>query len=444
MRRSKPFQPIFLAAAIAPAAMAAILSTGCGEAGATTQPSGQASARGQADAPREAVSVQTAQVAYVQTPVVVDAVGTLYGDEESTVAAKVGGRVVEIRADLGDRLPDAAVLAQIDTTDFQLAVDTKAMALREALAKVGLTELPVDKFDPAGIATVRRADVQAQNAKARLDRSTQLFKQTPPLISPQEFADIQTQYAVAQRDYDVAILEAQTSLATARSRATELASAQRALADATVRAPGKADAAGPAPRWAVAQRSVALGELVQPGSAMYRLVADDVVKLRANVPERFVAQVRQGQDARVRIEGNEKPFAGNVTRVSPVVDVQSRTFGIEVTLTNADHQLPPGGFARVAVTVGQRENVPAVPVAALYSFAGASRVFAVVDGKAKAFPVRRILERRDNDQTLLLDADLAGTQQIIVTNVNKLAEGAPVTVSAATQPSTRASARSAR
>ncbi|MFT3784877.1 MAG: efflux RND transporter periplasmic adaptor subunit [Tepidisphaeraceae bacterium] len=437
MRRSKPFRSIFLAAIVAPVAALAFLAAGCDQSGAATQPTGQGAGRGQAEASRDPVPVQLAQVAYVQLPQLVDAVGTLYGDEESTVAAKVGGRVVEIHADLGDRLPDGAVLAQIDTTDFQLAIDTKAMALREALAKIGLTELPADNFDPAGIATVQRANVQAQNAKARLDRSTQLFKQNPPLISPQEYADIETQYAVAQRDYDVAVLEAQTSLATARSRAAELASAKQALADATVRAPGKVVGDASAPRWAVAQRSVALGELVQPGSAMYRLVADDVVKLRANVPERFVSQLKQGQDASVRIEGNAHPFAGKVTRVSPVVDVQSRTFGIEVTLPNADHQLPPGGFARVAVTVGQRENVPAVPASALYSFAGASRVFAVVEGKAKAFPVRRILERRDNDQTLLIDADLGTTRQIIISNVNKLADGVPVNIEAATQPSTR-------
>src|SRR3954471_19559803 len=59
-----------------------------------------------------AVTVAPAIVASVQRTV--DITGTLFGDEEATVSAKVPGRIVSILGDVGDRAAAAQPLAQID------------------------------------------------------------------------------------------------------------------------------------------------------------------------------------------------------------------------------------------------------------------------------------------------------------------------------------------
>src|SRR5437773_259218 len=85
-----------------------------------------------------------------------DVVGTLFGDEETTVSAKVPGRVVEVAHDVGDRVASGETLAQIERTDYELAVAQKRMAVSAALAKLGLTELPPSDFDLAAVPTVER------------------------------------------------------------------------------------------------------------------------------------------------------------------------------------------------------------------------------------------------------------------------------------------------
>src|SRR5690606_6413584 len=146
-------------------------------------------------------------------PRTVSVVGTLYGDEETTISAKVPGRVRQILADVGDRVSPGEALAEIDPVDYELVIDQKEMSVRQALARLGLKELPDGDFDGSTIATVERARFQAANARAKLNRAKQLFEQQPPLISEQDFADLQTANEVAQRDYEVALLEAQALLA---------------------------------------------------------------------------------------------------------------------------------------------------------------------------------------------------------------------------------------
>ena len=271
--------------------------------------------------------------------------GQLYGDEQATISAKVPGRVRDVLADVGDRISDGAVLARIDPTDYELVVAQKELALAETLAKLGLDELPPAKFDVNSVATVQRAGHEAQNAKAKLDRAKQLHEETPPLISDQEFADIQTAQEVAGSDLSVAVLEAKSTLSQARSRSSELDAARQRLADTEVRAPGTAPAAAPAtmpaadasaatraattdpaqasvlPRFAVTERLISPGEYVREGDPLYRVVADNPIKFRAGVSERFVPDVKTGQSVKLRVEGFDRTFAGIVSRVNPAIDL---------------------------------------------------------------------------------------------------------------------------
>src|SRR4051812_39383441 len=64
------------------------------------------------------VSLVPSRVEPVQRSVSV--VGTLFGDEETVISAKVPGRIVQIMKDLGDRAAAGDMLAQIDKIDYDL------------------------------------------------------------------------------------------------------------------------------------------------------------------------------------------------------------------------------------------------------------------------------------------------------------------------------------
>jgi multidrug efflux pump subunit AcrA (membrane-fusion protein) len=384
---------------------------------------------------REAVAVMLAPVSFQGLERTVEVVGTLWGDEQTTISAKVPGRIQTIHVDVGDRVDPRQPLAQIDPTDYELTVSQREMALREALAKLGLSELPRDgEFDVSTVATVERAKFQAANAKAKLERARQLFQRQPPLISEQDYADLETAYEVAERDYDVAQLEAKSQLAVVRTRQSELEAAQQRLADTTVRAPARRTSHSAIPsttatsddlHYAVTQRRVSTGEYVREGDAMFALVVDDPIRFRAAVPERHLAQLQLGQRVDVRVESYEQSFPGEVRRINPAIDPKSRAFEIEVNVPNPQRLLRSGAFARGTVVTGADPNVPFVPQAAVVSFAGVDRVFTVRDGKAVEHVVR-VGPRRD-DHVAIIEG-LKNEQAVIVAGQQRLANDDPVVV----------------
>jgi RND family efflux transporter MFP subunit len=383
---------------------------------------------------QEATEITLTPVIRTDWPRTVDVVGTVFGDDEATIASKVGGRVLSVKADLGDRVAGGAVLAEIDPVDYRLEVVRRRAALTEALSKLGLTELPGDNFDVTKVSTVERAHYQAENAKARFERAKKLFEQKPPLISEQDYADLQTAYDVALRDADVAKLDAQSSLAAAESRKSELDLAQQAVNDAVIKAPPvQGDRT-----YAVAQRSIAVGEYVSVGTAAYRLVLDNVVKFRASLPERVVSDLQVGQKVTLQMIGHNQPAIGIVARISPSIDVATRTFQIEATFDNTDGRLRPGAFLRGIVDVGLDKNLAMVPKEAVVTFAGISKVFSVMDGKAVEYAVN---VRGSQGNNVVLTEPIAGVEAIVTTGGGRLAGGAPVKVTgnasgpASTQPS---------
>jgi multidrug efflux pump subunit AcrA (membrane-fusion protein) len=376
----------------------------------------------------------------------IDVIGTLYGDEEATVSAKVAGRVVAIHHDIGDRVARGAPLAQLDTTDYALAKSQKEAALGQSLAKLGLTELPDQCFDPESVPTVQRAKLEAANAESKYTRGKQLHDQNPPRLSDQEFADLQTAWEVARSNYNLEVLTARSTLAEARTRAAELAQAEQMLADATIRAPGAVAASSTSSpttgaaavpltptEFVVAQRSASLGEYVREGSAMFRLIDDDPLKLRAAVPERFLAEVSAGQSVRVTVEAYRDAFAGKVTRINPQVDPASRNFTVEIVVPNEKNLLRAGGFARAQIQTRTDGNVLFVPVSSVVSFAGVNRVYLVEDDKA----VERPVELGDRAGELVeVRAGLKPGDRVVIAGAGKLAGGTPVQATAATQPTT--------
>src|SRR5439155_18915684 len=186
----------------------------------------------------------------------------------------------------------------------------KESALQESLAKLGLKEVPGADFDPTKLPAVTKAKLQVDNAKSKMKRGKQLHDQTPPLISDQDYADLVNAWDIAKSAYDAEVLVARGLASEAKTRAADLAIANQALSDTTVRAPritypaGISSSGQPMPddsprsadihaskknrSYVVVGRMASVAELEKAVTPMFRLVDDDPVKLRANVPERYV------------------------------------------------------------------------------------------------------------------------------------------------------------
>jgi RND family efflux transporter MFP subunit len=329
----------------------------------------------------------------------VEAVGSLFADQDAVISAKVSGRLLAVTGDVGDRFPADTVLAQIDPVDYRMAVQQREFALKQTLAELGLSALPGSDFDPQTVPTVARARFEVDNALARLERVRKLFEVPQPLIPEQEFTDRKTEYEVARRNLEVAELAARSLLAQARTRDAERAAAEQRLMDATIRtppavpgSPGEASA-----EYAIAERRVTVGEYVREGDPLFRIVRDSTIRFRASVAERFSSELQLDQQVRLHVEGRPREFVGRVARISPAIDPVTRTFQIEADFVNADRQLRPGAFGRARIVVGQQSGVARVPAAAVVSFAGIDRVYSVADGKAVEHRVTKVPEPNPAD-----------------------------------------------
>jgi membrane fusion protein (multidrug efflux system) len=419
-----------------------VLLTACSE-----REEGTGSQAGAAARDPVAVTVRPVTVRNAQRSV--EVTGTLFGEEEVTISNKVPGKVIATYKDVGDRVAPGEELAQLLRNDYELARNQRQSALAEVLARLGTDKVPPQDFDPTSLPAVSRARLQAENAKSRLERGRQLHQRTPPLLSDQDFADLQTAFDVAQQGYEVELLTAKALVGEARTRQAELAIAEQALRDTTIRAPrpfsgdaadgGDGDAPSDAPTsapatapaaggtFAIAARYISVGELLSPISRMYRLVDDDPLKLRAPVREQYVGEMRVGQRALVRVDAYEREFVGEVARISPQIDQASRTFQIEVVIPNGDGLLRPGGFARARVQTRQQPNVVFVPRDAVVTFAGVNKVFTVKDGKAQEGVVE-VGPRQGEDVEVV--RGLKGLESVIVSGANRVASGVPVAVNA--------------
>lgn len=304
--------------------------------------------------------------------------GTLRGDEEATISAKVGGRVVEVNRDLGDAVGPGDLLARVDPTDYQLTLDERARAFSQALAKLGLGALPQAEFAVDALPSVQKAKLEAENAKAKFERGRMLAERLPPLISEQDFADLRTAWEVAQSNVEVERLTAEAGLAEARMLEAQVRIARQRLEDTNCRAPVDDR------QYRVSKRMMAVGDLVQAGSPLFELVDPDPVKLRATVPEKRVGEVRIGQRAKVSVNAYpELVFSGHISRISPMVDETTRSFAVEIVVANDEGLLKPGSFGTADVERGE-EEVMLVPASALITFAGVQKVLTVgADARAQ-------------------------------------------------------------
>src|SRR4051812_32255072 len=148
--------------------------------------------------PRSATTVPVVLKPVKMLPVQrsVDVVGTLYGDEETVVSAKVPGRIIALYKDVGDTVAPGEPLVQLKQNDYQLAVNKAQLSLEESLAKLGLKEFPTKDFDATKGPTGAKPRLQTENADAKFKRGKKLFESQPPLMSEQDFSDLETALSV--------------------------------------------------------------------------------------------------------------------------------------------------------------------------------------------------------------------------------------------------------
>lgn len=154
------------------------------------------------------------------------------------------------------------------------------------------------------------------------------------------------------------------------------------------------------------------------------------VKIVINVSESELSHVTKGMPATVTFDTyGDEVFNGTVSMVSPTVDSNSRTFGVEIKMYNADGRILPGMFGRVKLELGMANHV-VVPDRAVVKQPGSGNHYVYVLNPDTTVSYNKVeLGRRIGDSYELLSGVEPGAT-VIVTGQTRLANGMAVKVAA--------------
>ena len=155
----------------------------------------------------------------------------------------------------------------------------------------------------------------------------------------------------------------------------------------------------------VVVRNANVGDFVQPASGdksidrdtighsagtvqpLYVVARVDLVRVFVDIPEMFAGYVREGTQARVRIQAlDDAEIRGTVSRTSWSLNVQTRTLRAEIDLPNPDAQILPGMYAYAEVLI-TRDKVMSVPLAATVELGNQNCCYLLENGKAVKTPI---------------------------------------------------------
>ena len=297
----------------------------------------------------------------------VQAVGSLFALEESTLSAEVEGRVAQVLADEGDTVREGQPLVVLDPQELQFEVDRQRGLVRQVRAQLGIGPGEMPPSDPKKIASVQRAEADLFDADRKYGRARQMFQDH--LISQQQLDEAASRYQSAQATYHVALQEVDRLKAMLVSNEATEKLAEKKLADATIRAPFPG---------AIKTRNVHPGEYVRVQSPVMVLVRTDRLRARLAVPERWAGWVRDGAMVDLQVEAFPgETFHGKISRINPAISQESRTFEAEALLVNLDGRLKPGFFLQASIPSNKEEKTMFLPERAVNYRYGVYKVFLV-------------------------------------------------------------------
>lgn len=368
------------------AALAAVLSTGCGGKGADA-----AQAEGAGAITIGAADVATAARADVQSGVPVS--GPLEPKVNMTVGAPLAEQIVETFVEEGQRVAQGQPLVRF----------------KDEVVRAGANSARAD------VATQR---MQVSIAVAESTRAENLLREG----------------AIAPRDRDNALLGLNAARARLALSESQLASAEDRLATSTLRAP----AAG-----VVSKRYAQAGDRVDMGKPVMDIVDTRVLQLTASVPVEYVGDLRIGRTVTLRAaQLDSTRLTGRISRINPTADEATRQVRVYVDIPNGAGRLVGGMFVSGRVLLRSAQGAVTVPRTALRveGDAGTPVVYAIAGGKVQRRTVG--VGVRDEEQGLVqITSGVQAGDLVVVGPVEGLADGVPAEILGRTPADSGSAAR---
>jgi len=289
-------------------------------------------------------------------------VGYLDAFSEVDVAAEASGTITVLNAELGQIKQKGNVIAIVDDKLKQLAV--------------------------------KKAQINLSKLEKNLARSKNLFD--GGTLTEQQRDDAQTLYDDAKVQVD---------------------QAQKQLDDATVMAPING---------IVSKKQYEKGEYINMGSPIVTLVDISRLKIKLNVSEPNVYQLKNGDNAIITCDVYPgATFVGNISYISPKGD-DTHNYPVEIQISNSsEYPLKSGTFANVLIALPSTGEALYIPREALLGSIKDASVYVVENGKAS---LRNIVVGSGNDKYLKVISGLTENDKVVINGLINLSDGKEIKI----------------
>jgi RND family efflux transporter MFP subunit len=305
--------------------------------------------------------------------------GTLVPKSQFVIAPKVSGKLKKLYVDIGDRLQNRQVVAQLDDDEYQQQVIQAEADLNVAKATLEETRTGVEL------------------AQRDLERAESLYKKK--IMSDSQMDAAKSQFNAQEARFKVAA--AQVS-----NRESALEATRVRLSYTRITASWEKESGV---RY-VGERFVHEGALLSPNSQIISVIELQPITAVIYATEKEYFRIRAGQDAAITTTAYPgRTFEGTVTRIAPLLQETSRQARVEIDIRNEESSLKPGLFVNAGIEFVRRDKAVLVPFSSLVQRGGRSGVFLADRESKKAFfrPVKVGIIEGENAE-VLEPADLSG------------------------------------
>jgi RND family efflux transporter MFP subunit len=330
---------------------------------------------------RPPVPVVVAKVERRDTPVRLDAIGTVQTIASVTVRSRVDSQILEVQFDDGANVKSGDVLFVLDSRQIEAQIRQAEANLARDKASLGLAE----------------ADLKRAEELAKRDFST-------------------------EQRLDIARTQVATLRASLRAGEAGLDNLKVQYSFYTVTAPisGRVGAAG-----------LKKGNIARSGDNATPLATINQISpiyVNFSLPQRHLPDVRAsigqpGANVVATPQGFPRGATGQVAFVDNTVDATTGTFQVRAIFENRDELLWPGALTQVRLTLRTEADTVVVPREAVQVSQTGSFVFVVEDGAAR---VRPVTVARQVDEITVIGSGLKGDETVVIEGQLLLTNGARV------------------
>ncbi|MEA3500876.1 MAG: efflux RND transporter periplasmic adaptor subunit, partial [Candidatus Marinimicrobia bacterium] len=187
--------------------------------------------------------------------------------------------------------------------------------------------------------SVNQAQAGLKSAKSQYKNTLQEYRRTKTLFE---------ENAISKSQYDQIKTQKEMSENSVNQAKAALNTAEKMLNDALITAPISGY---------VSNRDFDDGDMVSPQRPLLTISQMDMVKVITRISEEDISKVKIGMKARINVNAfQDEVFYGKINRISPIIDLKTRTVKVVIVVNNSDLKLKPGMFSEVNIITDSKDN----------------------------------------------------------------------------------------